>query len=150
MAIKLPNRKWYTLQQAADKLTRESGEPVTVEDLIHYAYIGDLELCIDVYYDNTDSKQNFNENRIKNCIIDDKEYAIDGLFIENGYTPNIDFIKSLNIKLDNNYIVVDENMKTNIDGIYASGDIIKKKVYQIVTAASDGAIAALSIIKDLK
>ena len=61
-----------------------------------------------------------------------------------------DFIKSLNIKLDNNYIVVDENMKTNIDGIYASGDIIKKKVYQIVTAASDGAIAALSIIKDLK
>ena len=37
-----------------------------------------------------------------------------------------------------------------IDGIYASGDIIKKKVYQIVTAASDGSIAALSIIKDLK
>ena len=72
------------------------------------------------------------------------------MFIENGYTPNIDFIKSLNIKLDNNYIVVDENMKTNIDGIYASGDIIKKKVYQIVTAASDGAVAALSIIKDLK
>ena len=87
---------------------------------------------------------------IKTVTIDDKEYAIDGLFIENGYTPNIDFIKSLNIKLDNNYIVVDENMKTNIDGIYASGDIIKKKVYQIVTAASDGAIAALSIIKDLK
>ena len=87
---------------------------------------------------------------IKTVTIDDKEYAIDGLFIENGYTPNIDFIKSLNIKLDNNYIVVDENMKTNIDGIYASGDIIKKKVYQIVTAASDGAVAALSIIKDLK
>ena len=85
MAIKLPNRKWYTLQQAADKLTRESGEPVTVEDLIHYAYIGDLELCIDVYYDNTDSKQNFNENRIKNCIIDDKEYALeidDFVFVE--------------------------------------------------------------------
>ena len=78
---------------------------------------------------------------IKTVTIDD---------IENGYTPNIDFIKSLNIKLDNNYIVVDENMKTNIDGIYASGDIIKKKVYQIVTAASDGAVAALSIIKDLK
>ena len=96
------------------------------------------------------SNLNVNDEIIKTVIIDDKEYAIDGLFIENGYTPNIDFIKSLNIKLDNNYIVVDENMKTNIDGIYASGDIIKKKVYQIVTAASDGAIAALSIIKDLK
>ena len=96
------------------------------------------------------SNLNVIDEIIKTVIIDDKEYAIDGLFIENGYTPNIDFIKSLNIKLDNNYIVVDENMKTNIDGIYASGDIIKKKVYQIVTAASDGAIAALSIIKDLK
>ena len=94
------------------------------------------------------SNLNVNDEIIKTVTIDDKEYAIDGLFIENGYTPNIDFIKSLNIKLDNNYIVVDENMKTNIDGIYASGDIIKKKVYQIVTAASDGAIAALSIIKD--
>ena len=96
------------------------------------------------------SNLNVNDEIIKTVIIDDKEYAIDGLFIENGYTPNIDFIKSLNIKLDNNYIIVDENMKTNIDGIYASGDIIKKKVYQIVTAASDGAVAALSIIKDLK
>ena len=96
------------------------------------------------------SNLNVSDEIIKTVTIDDKEYAIDGLFIENGYTPNIDFIKSLNIKLDNNYIVVDENMKTNIDGIYASGDIIKKKVYQIVTAASDGAVAALSIIKDLK
>ena len=96
------------------------------------------------------SNLNVIDEIIKTVTIDDKEYAIDGLFIENGYTPNIDFIKSLNIKLDNNYIVVDENMKTNIDGIYASGDIIKKKVYQIVTAASDGAVAALSIIKDLK
>lgn len=96
------------------------------------------------------SSLNVENKIIKTVTIDDKEYAIDGLFIENGYTPNIDFISSLNIKLDNNYIVVDENMKTNIDGIYASGDIIKKKVYQIVTAASDGAIAALSIIKDLK
>ena len=96
------------------------------------------------------SNLNVNDEIIKTVTIDDKEYTIDGLFIENGYTPNIDFIKSLNIKLDNNYIVVDENMKTNTDGIYASGDIIKKKVYQIVTAASDGAVAALSIIKDLK
>lgn len=92
-----------------------------------------------------------NENNIlKSVIINDKVYNIDALFIENGYTPNIDFISSLNINLENNYIVVDENMKTNIDGIYASGDIIKKNVYQIITAASDGAVAALSIIKYLK
>ena len=35
----LPPRKWYSLQQVADKLTREFGEPVTVDDLLHYYQI---------------------------------------------------------------------------------------------------------------
>lgn len=46
--IKLPPRKWYSLQQAADKLTRDTREPVTVDDLIHYAAIGVLQLSIKV------------------------------------------------------------------------------------------------------
>ena len=79
-----------------------------------------------------------------------KEYEISCLFIETGYTPNIDFIKKLNIETKNNYIITDENMKTNINGIYAAGDIVYKKVYQIINAASEGMVAALSIVKDLK
>lgn len=79
-----------------------------------------------------------------------EEYEISCLFIETGYTPNIDFIKNLNIETKNNYIITDKNMKTNIDGIYAAGDIVYKKIYQIVNAASEGMISALSIIKDLK
>ena len=78
---------------------------------------------------------------------DNTEIKTDGLFILNGSTPNIDFIKKLNIKTCNGYIIVDKNMKTNIDGIYAAGDIIKKDLYQIVTAASEGAVAAVNIIK---
>ena len=54
--------------------------------------------------------------------------------------PKID-----NLKLDNNYIVVNNKMETNIKNIYACGDIIKKDLYQIITAASEGAIAANSI-----
>lgn len=42
----LPPRKWYSLQQAADKLTREFGEPVTIDDLLHYYQIGLLELSV--------------------------------------------------------------------------------------------------------
>jgi len=42
----LPPRKWYSLQQAADKLTREFGEPVTIDDLLHYSQIGLLELSV--------------------------------------------------------------------------------------------------------
>lgn len=78
---------------------------------------------------------------------DNTEIKTDGLFILNGSTPNIDFIKKLNIKTCDGYIIVDKNMKTNIDGIYAAGDIIKKDLYQIVTAASEGAVAAVNIIK---
>ena len=91
------------------------------------------------------------DNKITNIVLDDNNVLeTDGLFILNGYTPNSEFINNLDLKLDNGYIVVDKNMKTNIDGIYASGDIIKKDLYQIVTAASEGAVAAISIIKDLK
>ena len=78
-----------------------------------------------------------------------EEIKVDGLFILNGYAPNTEFIKNLNIKEDNGYIIVSENMATNIKGVYAAGDIIKKDLYQIVTAASDGAVSAINIIKEL-
>ncbi|HHF4963256.1 hypothetical protein MY985_02075 [Haemophilus influenzae] len=42
----LPPTKWYSLQQAADKLTREFGEPVTVDDLLHYYQIDLLPFSI--------------------------------------------------------------------------------------------------------
>ena len=87
-------------------------------------------------------------NKLSMIKLDDNtEIKTDGLFILNGSTPNIDFIKKLNIKTCDGYIIVDKNMKTNIDGIYAAGDIIKKDLYQIVTAASEGAVAAVNIIK---
>ncbi len=91
------------------------------------------------------------ENGLLNSIIlsSNKEILVDGLFILNGYTPNIDFINNLQIKTENGSIIVDKNMKTNIDGIYATGDIVKKELYQVITAASDGAVAAINIIKDL-
>ncbi len=44
-------------------------------------------------------------------------------------------------------IITDENMKTNIPGVYAAGDIRKKSLKQVVTAAADGAIAAMQVEK---
>lgn len=71
----------------------------------------------------------------------------DGIFIYIGSTPNI--FGNLPLDLDKNYVKVNEFMETNIKGIYACGDIVKKSLYQLVTASSDGAIAATSIIKEL-
>ena len=77
------------------------------------------------------------------------EISIDGLFVYIGLVPTLPFIKNIDLKLENGYIAVNQKMETNIPGIYACGDIIKKDVYQIVTAASDGCIAALSLKKDI-
>ena len=71
----------------------------------------------------------------------------DGVFVYIGSSPNI--FMNLPLDLDKNYVKVNEFMETNIKGIYACGDCVKKSLYQLVTASSDGAIAATSIIKEL-
>lgn len=70
---------------------------------------------------------------------------IDGVFIYAGYEPNSDIVKGL-IKLDDHScIITDEQLKTNIEGIFAAGDIRKKNLKQAITAAADGALAAHSV-----
>jgi thioredoxin reductase (NADPH) len=49
--------------------------------------------------------------------------------------------------MENRYILADADMKTNVPGVFAAGDIIKKSLRQVVTAAADGAIAATSAQK---
>ena len=80
---------------------------------------------------------------------EDKDYKLDldGLFVYIGSTPNI--FSNLNLELDKNFIKVNELFETSVKGIYACGDVVKKSLYQLVTASSDGAIAATSIIKEL-
>ncbi|AKI98106.1 thioredoxin-disulfide reductase [Kosmotoga pacifica] len=69
------------------------------------------------------------------------ELEVSGVFVFIGLVPNTDFLKG-KLKLnDYGYIVTDENMETEIPGVYAVGDVREKEVRQIVTAAADGAIA---------
>lgn len=91
-----------------------------------------------------------NNNKITSIELENKERInIDGLFVYIGSVPNTSFIKKLPINMDDKYIIVDNNMSTNIKGIYACGDVIKKDLYQLVTAASEGAIVANAIKKDI-
>lgn len=78
-----------------------------------------------------------------------KKLKVQGCFIFIGYIPATSFIKNLDILEKNGYIKTDANRRTEKKNIYAAGDIIEKDTYQIVTAASDGAIAATSCIRDL-
>ena len=70
---------------------------------------------------------------------------ITGLFLYIGNIPNTEFLENTNLLLEDGYIIVNENYETNIPNVYASGDVIKKDVYQIITAASEGAIASINI-----
>ena len=106
---------------------------------------------IDILY--SSMVQKFNEKDGKLVSLDYKKgddihkLEVDGTFIYIGSTPNI--FANLDLELDGNYIKVNELMETSIKGVYAAGDIVKKSLYQLVTASSDGAIAATSIIKEL-
>ena len=76
---------------------------------------------------------------------ENKEFKLDGVFIEIGATPLTNFVKHLNLKLNNEgYIVVDADMNTNIKGIFAAGDVTNQKLKQVIVASSQGAIAAKS------
>jgi len=70
----------------------------------------------------------------------------DGVFIFVGMIPQTDLVDMLT-KDEDGYIITDEEMRTNVLGMYVAGDIRNKPFRQIVTAASDGAIAAWSAAK---
>ena len=72
----------------------------------------------------------------------DEEDGIFGLFGFIGYNPNSALFEGM-IDMENGYIKTDDNIHTNIEGVYAAGDIRVKSLRQVVTAAADGAIAAM-------
>jgi thioredoxin reductase (NADPH) len=82
--------------------------------------------------------------KIKNSIDNSmKELSIGGLFIAIGHKPNTEFLKG-QIELDEKgYIVVKDQSKTNIEGVFAAGDVHDWRYQQAVTAAGAGAMAAL-------
>jgi len=72
----------------------------------------------------------------------EKVVACNGVFIFIGYDPETDFLKG-KVRMDEGgFIITDENLATSKDGIFACGDCRKKSLYQVITACSDGAVAA--------
>lgn len=71
-----------------------------------------------------------------------QELAVDGVFVAVGYVPNTQLFQG-QIDLDEaGYVLAGESTKTNLPGVFAVGDLRKKPLRQVVTAASDGAVAA--------
>lgn len=80
-----------------------------------------------------------------------KEYRLEndffGVFIYAGYIPESSLVSNLVTCDSNGYIITDETKKTNLDGIYAVGDITPKPLKQVISAAYDGVISTIGISK---
>ena len=70
-----------------------------------------------------------------------------GVFVFAGYVPNTKWLPPVVELNEQGYIITDSNQKTNLEGVYAAGDVCVKNLRQVVTAVSDGAIAATSLEK---
>lgn len=82
---------------------------------------------------------------LKNLVTgEESEMKTDGAFIFIGYSPNTEFLRGKISLNERGEIIVDSNMATSIEGVYAAGDSIAKKYRQVTTAVGDGTIAALA------
>ncbi|AIO18351.1 Thioredoxin reductase [Candidatus Izimaplasma bacterium HR1] len=81
---------------------------------------------------------------------EESDLTVEGAFVFIGQIPEVSFAKDLNITNKWGYIEVNEKMETRVPGIYAIGDVINKELRQIITAASDGSIAAVEVARYLE
>ncbi len=89
--------------------------------------------------------------RVKNVLTDEESIIeTSAIFPYVGADPVSGYAENLGILDEKGYIITDENMKTKMEGVFAAGDVRKKTIRQVVTAASDGAIAAQSAFHYIK
>lgn len=85
---------------------------------------------------------------IKNTLNgEEKKIELDGIFGSIGNEPMVNLFKEYIDVNERNFILTDEHMRTNIEGVYAVGDVREKEYRQITTAVADGTIAALEVEK---
>ena len=98
---------------------------------------------------NSEIKHAIGDNNISKISVEniktkqETELSVDGIFVYIGFIPRTDLFKDY-ITLDKfGNILADETTKTNIDGVFAAGDVRSKSFRQLTTATADGTVAAL-------
>lgn len=92
-------------------------------------------------------KEHIVDGRIKGAVLENlksgeqSELYFDGLFVSIGRKPATELFSEID-KDESGYIIADESTKTNIEGVFAVGDVRTKALRQVVTAVGDGAVAA--------
>ena len=112
-----------------EKIKKTSNIKVRLESRLHAVYGKERVESLDISDEKTGSIETISD---PGC----------GIFVYAGTVPNTELYTEL--KLENGFIPVNENMETEIKGVYAVGDIRVKPVRQVATAVADGTIAAIN------
>lgn len=100
-----------------------------------------VEVIWDSVVQNLDGNDNLSQMTLKNVKKGTlTTVSVDGVFVAVGQIPESDLFDEVQ-KTSAGYIITDEKMRTNIDGVFAVGDVRDKALRQVVTACADGAIA---------
>lgn len=112
-----------------------------------------IEVITNTVVEEVSGESGLNYIRYKNNVTGEvteyraKEGENFGVFVFAGYAPETDLVREIAQLNEQGYIVTDKSQKTSIDGLYAAGDICIKPLRQVVTATSDGALAATELEK---
>jgi thioredoxin reductase (NADPH) len=133
-------KKVYILYRKAEI----RAEPITKERV---AKTGNIEII-----PNVNVKEVKGDKMVTSVLLDNgQDLELDGLFIEIGGTPVSVFCKDLGLELnDKGEIVVNEKSETNVPGVYAAGDVTDSPYKQAITAAAQGAKAAVFAFSYIK
>lgn len=90
------------------------------------------------------------DGKIESVILSDgSEIKCSGVFIYIGYKANTDLVNKFNVTNKDGRVIVDKNMETSVEGLFATGDVNDIGPYQLISAANDGMIASMYIDKNL-
>jgi thioredoxin reductase (NADPH) len=89
--------------------------------------------------------------QIEGVLVEDKESGnqelikADGVFIYVGYSPNVEMLGDEFEKTETGFLITKGDLQTSVAGVFAAGDVRDKVLRQVVTAAAEGAVAAVSV-----
>ncbi|MCK4649626.1 FAD-dependent oxidoreductase [Candidatus Pacearchaeota archaeon] len=76
---------------------------------------------------------------------EERVLEVDGVFVEIGAVAATEGLKDLGVKMENGYVVTGKDCKTNVEGVFAAGDVTNSVMRQMITAAGEGAVAAKGV-----
>lgn len=107
-----------------------------------------IELILDTEVQNINGTEHVESVTLYNHAQNKKwDLQVDGIFMYVGHAPNTEFLAGQLEQNEDGYIITNDEMVTSVPGVFAAGDIRVKKLRQVVTAVSDGAIAAVGAVR---